>query len=81
MTLEERLIQINALLPALQHPALAAMLTARIAELTNKLIAQDNEQTRGAIKELRALLNLPDTLQHERDGITAGFSEQSDPAP
>lgn len=80
MTLQERIEQINAQIQALQAPALLELLKERIAELTDKLIGEENEQTRGRIKALRDLLNLPEALQHEREGITAELSEQSDSA-
>lgn len=71
-----RIEQINQLLPALTDPALEAYLRERIAELTNKLVSENDEQTRGRIKQLRDLLNLPESLLQERDGITAELPEQ-----
>jgi hypothetical protein len=43
--------------------------------LTAELIGQDNEQTRGRIKQLRELMELPETLHQEREGISAGLAE------
>lgn len=80
MTLQERIEQINKQLHALQSPALIDLLKDRIEELTEKLIGEENEQTRGRIKALRDLLNLPKALQHEHEGITAELSEESDSA-
>lgn len=60
-------------------PFLAEEISRRIAEHTADLIGTDNEQTRGRIKALTAVLELPQTLSSERDGIRAGLSEQ-DPA-
>lgn len=80
--LEQRQAQIagalSALLPAWPH--LTREIDARITFLTDRLITENDEQTRGRIKALRELLNLPETLQQEREGITAGLSEESDPA-
>jgi hypothetical protein len=77
MTPQERIAQldlaIEALRPAWDH--FAAILIERADRLTQDLIAQDNEQTRGRIKALRDLLELPEQLQQERDGISAGLAE------
>lgn len=75
MTNNDRIDQINQLLPVLKSPAWAEELNGRIADLTNRLIGENNEQTRGAIKELRRLIDLPAQLQSELDGLTAGLSE------
>jgi len=72
---EDRIDQINRLLPVLQSQAFADHLAGRIADLTERLIGQDNEQTRGAIKELRRLIDLPAQLQDELRDLTAGLSE------
>jgi hypothetical protein len=52
------------------------LLNARISELTENLINNDNEQTRGAIKELRRLRDMPETLVHEREGISADLPDE-----
>jgi hypothetical protein len=80
--LEQRQAQIAQALPALSSawPYLTREIESRIASLTGRLITENDEQTRGRIKALRELLNLPETLQQEREGITAGLSEESDPA-
>ena len=80
--LEQRRAHITQTLSVLHPiwPLLTAEVVVRISDMTERLIAQDDEQTRGGIKALRELLNLPETLQHEREGITAGLSEDSDPA-
>lgn len=77
MTEADRLDQINNALNALRPawPHFAAVLNERIADATLKLISENDEQTRGRIKALRDLLNLPETLQQERDGITAELPE------
>ena len=74
MTLNDRISEINQVLPAFT-PALMALLNERIAGMVERLISQDSEQLRGAIKECRALLDLPIALQSERDQITAALSE------
>lgn len=65
MIVTDRIEQINQLLPVLQSPALADLLQDRIADLTNSLIGAESEQVRGAIKELRNFINLPEQLQSE----------------
>lgn len=71
MIAEDRIDQINRLLPVLQSQAFADHLAGRIADLTNRLIGENNEQTRGAIKELRILIDLPAQLHAELSSLTA----------
>lgn len=79
--MSERLNELNAVLPALSAwPSISVEIERRIGDLTERLIAQDSEQTRGAIKELRYLIDLPAVLQVERDHLAAGLSDSSDPA-
>lgn len=80
MNLESRLQQINDLLPALMAPALVALIAEETKALTQRLIAENNEETRGRIKALRDLQNMSEALKAERDSITAGLSNGSDPA-
>jgi len=80
MTHHERLAEIDALTAALRCPALLAHLKDCISENTDRLISAEHDQTRGRIKALRDLINLPEALQYERDGIAAALSEQSDAA-
>jgi hypothetical protein len=68
---------LNVLRPAWN--ALSEHIVVRIREHTATLVSQNDEQTRGRIKALQELLELPVTLQQERDGISAGLSEE-DPA-
>lgn len=79
MTPEERIAQIQRTLEAIQHgwPFFMAHLNSRIGEMTESLINNDNEQTRGAIKELRRLRDMPDLLNQEREGIQAALAEQA----
>ena len=72
MIAEDRIDQINRLLPVLQSSAWAQLLQERIADHTNRLIGENNEQTRGAIKELRILTELPGHLQSELAWIRMG---------
>lgn len=77
MTAEERLTQIDATLTALRNvwPVVLPVLQDKATSLTAELIGQDNEQTRGRIKQLRELMDLPETLHQEREGIRAGLAE------
>ena len=77
MTYEDRIEQINALLPALANPALIVHITEQIASLTVSLIETNDDQTRGRIKALRSLINLPEALLYERNHIAAELTEQS----
>jgi hypothetical protein len=81
MTAEDRLEHLNRVLSAMQSSwaPIAEEIGNRIGDYTASLIAENNEETRGRIKALRDLLNLPDALLSERDGIKSGLSEQSDP--
>lgn len=81
MNAQERLEQLNRVLAAMQGcwAPIAEELGNRIGDHTASLIAENNEETRGRIKALRELLNLPEALLSERDGIKSGLSEQSDP--
>lgn len=67
MTPEERLAEISPLQHGLlaSWPTLKPYLEARRLLLTGKLVLEDNEQTRGRIKELNDLLELPERLQQE----------------
>jgi len=51
----------------------------KIAELTQALIAVNDENARGGIKALQWLLELPVQLQSELDHLKAGLSDTSDP--
>jgi hypothetical protein len=76
---EERVEQINQQLEAIRTgwPFFFALLKERAESLTESLVAQDNEQTRGRIKALRELMDLPETLAQERDGISAGLADEA----
>lgn len=74
----ERIAQITRTLEAIKGgwPLLAEEIDARMAELTEQLINNDNEQTRGQIKALRWVKELPASLQSQGDGMRADLSEQ-----
>lgn len=80
--IEERLNTIQRGLADLRSgwPFLLSEVNARIATLTEQLINNDNEQTRGRIKALLEVKELPEALQSECDGIRAALSEESDAA-
>jgi hypothetical protein len=78
MTLDERLKQINQTMQAIQSgwPFFMAEIERQIADKTADLIAQENEQTRGAIKAFQSLRDLPEALHQEREAITAALSPE-----
>lgn len=66
-----RLDYLNTTLDAFDFawPRLSVEIQSRIDHLTLSLISANNDETRGAIKALRELLALPDTLRYERNHI------------
>jgi len=68
-----RIDEIDTALQAIRPgwPFFMAQLQARIADETERLITQNNEETRGRIKALRELMDLPETLEGERVGLLA----------
>lgn len=68
-----RLEHIEAALQAIQPgwPFLLTELQAQIDREIERLVIQNNEETRGRIKALRDLMTLPDALVAERAGIQA----------
>jgi hypothetical protein len=77
VTPQERLAQINQTLEAVRSgwPFLLAVMQGRVNDLTETLIGNNDEQIRGRIKQLRELMDLPQTLQQEREGIEAGLAD------
>lgn len=77
MDINARLDYLNTTLAALDTawPKLAGEIQSRIDNLTLSLISANNEETRGAIKALRELLNLPASLQYERDHINSELED------
>lgn len=57
-------------------PLVVAEIDAKVSELTAQLINKDDEQTRGRIKALRDMKELPETLLSELEGMRAPLSEE-----
>lgn len=78
MSARARLAEIGNTLQAIQSgwTFFLAEINSRIESLTVQLISQESEQVRGRIKALCDLRDMPEALQQERDGISAGLSEQ-----
>lgn len=78
MTTEERIAHIGQLIEGVRHgwSLVAIEIDIRIAELTEQLINNDNEQTRGRIKALLEVKKLPESLVSEREGLGAALSDQ-----
>jgi hypothetical protein len=53
-----------------------SVLNERIEDHTRSLVQQNNDETRGRIKALQELLELPESLTQERDSISAALSDQ-----
>ena len=68
-----RIEEIDAALQAIRPgwPFFMAEVQALIDSRVESLITQNNEETRGRIKALRDLMELPATLEAERAGILA----------
>lgn len=79
MNTEARVAEIQRTLEAIQNgwPFFLAVLNQRIAEMTEQLINNDNEQTRGAIKELRRLAEMPASLAQERDLLQTALADEA----
>lgn len=75
--LRARLAEITAFIEATLTgwPFFCAELDRLERELVERLITQESEATRGQIKLLRTIKELPETLQAEREGITQGLPE------
>lgn len=81
MNAHERLNEIEEVMPLLSSwPRICTEIQYRIDILTERLVASNDEGARGAIKELRQLIDLPITLQQEREWLAAALSEESDAA-
>lgn len=77
MDIAARLDYLNSTLAAFDTawPKLAGEIRSRIDHLTLKLISANDDETRGAIKELRDLLDLPESLRYEREHINAALED------
>lgn len=78
MTPKERIEDIDQTLTAIKSgwPRIVAELENMLEGLTESLVSEDNEQTRGRIKALRVVKELPEMLFSERSGLEAALSEQ-----
>ena len=56
-------------------PFFCAELARMEHELTESLITQESESVRGKIRLLRAIKELPEALQAEREGLNQGLPE------
>lgn len=79
MNAEDRIKQIQQTLEAIHNgwPFFIAHVEDRLSSLTEALINNDNEQTRGAIKELRRIAEMPEALAQERDLLSTALAEQA----
>ena len=77
MEKEVRKQQIASVLDSMRvlWPAIREELKVKKNDLIQNLIAADNEQTRGRIKELEDLINLPTTLYQELMAIESALAE------
>jgi hypothetical protein len=57
-------------------PLVVAEIDVKVDELTVQLINNDNEQTRGRIKALIGIKELPETLLQELEGMRAALSDE-----
>lgn len=81
MNPHDRLNEIEEVMPLMASwPRFCVEIQYRIDILTERLVASNDEGVRGAIKELRQLIDLPNTLQQEREWLAAALSEESDAA-
>lgn len=68
MDTKERIEYINSLLRCIKSNQVSPLLdeiNSEIQSLTTRLISQENEQVRGAIKALNKIINLKDSLIQE----------------
>lgn len=78
MSHKTRLAEINDFL-ASSAPAWAHIereINNVIDQKIEQLVTENSEETRGRIKALRELIDLPEALQQEREGITAALSDE-----
>lgn len=77
-----RLTQIDAALAGTKvaWPAICNEIKLLIADYTDALVSQNNDETRGRIKALRDLMDLPETLEAERRSILAAELPETDSA-
>jgi len=58
-------------------PLIVAEIDAKVSELTVQLINNDNEQTRGRIKALLGVKELPESLHQELEGMRAALADEA----
>lgn len=75
---EARLTQITALFSAMQGawPAIAVELGLRQQDLIASLISQNNDETRGRIKQLNDLIDLPNSIYQEMQNLKQPLPDQ-----
>lgn len=75
---EQRAGDLTEALRATQNgwPFLLVEVERQIEQLTRDLVNANNEETRGRIKALAWIKELPETLTDERDRLIAALSEQ-----
>lgn len=78
MTPKERIADIDQTLTSIRSgwPRIVAELENILHGLTESLVSEDNEQTRGRIKALREVKEMPEALLSERAGLESALSEQ-----
>lgn len=78
MSHKTRLAEINDFLAssAPAWPHLVREIELVIAGRVEQLITKNDDEVRGRIKALRQLIDLPEALQQEREGITAALSDE-----
>jgi hypothetical protein len=77
-----RMTQIDAALAGMHvaWPAVCHEIKLLIADYTAALVSQNNEETRGRIKALHDLMDLPEALEAERRSILAAELPEPDSA-
>lgn len=70
--IERRIGDISRFMEAMSHgwPFLSAELKRRADDLTESLVSTNNEETRGRIKQLRDVLDMPEALASERQSLS-----------
>jgi hypothetical protein len=58
-------------------PFFMAEVQAQIDQLTAELVEANNDETRGRIKALVSILNLPESLEIERQALAAALAEEA----
>jgi hypothetical protein len=72
--IHDRLDYLNDVLISMDWSKIVIEIQRNIDDLTAKLIRENNEETRGAIKALKQVLELKQTFQYEQQQIKESFS-------